>query len=302
MLRYAASQGLNPFHYFQGYQGSRVCGACHVQESLSWSTTHHAQAYYTLYKREKVDDPECVACHVVGLGEEGGFQLGDHSSSLTDVGCESCHTASGPHDGRYTSAKASCAGCHNEEHSINFSIEKGLPHIDHYISNRLSDKELRERIMAISEGKAERPLLAFNEEETVGAQKCQECHQDVHSQDPHLNAYSSLARKHRKKGNCVSCHATPKKLGPRSKDVNDYRHNEGVGCESCHGSGKEHIEEPSLDNIVRLGESCPECVLEALCTSCHTEEWDKDWELQKRLTFYRGDEALQSSSSEKDVE
>jgi len=37
------------------------------------------------------------------------------------------------------------------------------------------------------------------------------------------------------------------------------------------------------DNIQGLGESCPVCVLEALCTSCHTQEWDKDWDLDTHL-------------------
>ena len=287
MLRYALGQGEDPFHYFKGYQGSEVCGSCHVQEYLSWSTTHHAQAYHTLYKRDRANDPKCVSCHVVGLEDIGGFKMGDHKSPLRDVGCESCHSQSGPHDGAYQPALNSCESCHNPEHSINFSVEKGLPHIDHYVSNTMSEEDLKSRIKEISEGRAERPLLAFNSEETVGAQSCSSCHEGVHPDDPHLKAYKTLSRKDRKIGSCVSCHATPKEMGPRSSAPEDYRHSEGVGCESCHGSGKQHVQDPKLTNIVRLGESCPECVLETLCTSCHTEEWDSDWDLHQRLTFYR---------------
>ena len=126
MLRYAKLTGQDLFTYFDGYQGTRACGACHTQEAKSWAITHHAQAYYTLYKKERTDDPECVSCHVVGLGTETGFVLGEHNSPMTDVGCESCHTASGPHDGQYEPASNSCVGCHNAEHSIHFSLEKGL--------------------------------------------------------------------------------------------------------------------------------------------------------------------------------
>ena len=32
-----------------------------------------------------------------------------------------------------------------------------------------------------------------------------------------------------------------------------------------------------------LGKSCPVCVTEAICTSCHTPKWDKDWELEPEL-------------------
>ncbi|MEE2828245.1 MAG: hypothetical protein VX498_03570 [Myxococcota bacterium] len=37
------------------------------------------------------------------------------------------------------------------------------------------------------------------------------------------------------------------------------------------------------ENIVGLGATCPECVIEAICTRCHTPEQDPDWELSSRL-------------------
>ena len=58
---------------------------------------------------------------------------------------------------------------------------------------------------------------------------------------------------------------------------------EGVGCEACHGPGGAHVKEPTKDNIVGLGSSCPECVIEAICTSCHTPKWDASWDLQTRM-------------------
>ena len=287
MLRYAKLTGQDLFAYFDGYQGTRACGACHTQEGKSWAITHHAQAYYTLYKKERTDDPECVSCHVVGLGTETGFVLGEHNSPMTDVGCESCHTASGPHDGKYEPASNSCIGCHNAEHSIHFSLEKGLPLIDHYAANKMSDSALEKRMQEIANGEASRPLLAFDQKETIGSKSCQNCHDNVHSSDPHANAMKSLTRKERKKGTCVSCHATQKIMGPKSKTVSDYRVEDSVGCESCHGPGTEHVDNPTKENIVGLGESCPECVLEALCTSCHTNKWDPEWDLHTRLEFYR---------------
>ena len=70
---------------------------------------------------------------------------------------------------------------------------------------------------------------------------------------------------------------------PSPTDLSAWRTQEGVGCESCHGPGGAHAAAPSATNIVGLGESCPECVIEAICTSCHTEQWDPDWELKARL-------------------
>ena len=280
------SQLERPFTHFQGYQGNMVCGSCHQQEFLSWSLSHHARAYYTLAEQDQLDNAECVSCHVVGLGEPTGFVLGDHHSPLRDVGCESCHGPSGPHDGERTDALESCEGCHDDKHSIAFSVEKGLPHIDHFMANGMDDMEIKARVTALQNGTLERPLLAFPNEQTVGAAVCSNCHSDSHPNDPHADAMKTLPRKSRKDVNCVACHATGVRSGPKSNHLADYRTDESVGCESCHGPGAAHAEHPSQENIVGLGESCPVCVIEAVCTSCHTAEWDPDWDLDRRLKQY----------------
>ena len=278
-----------PFVHFEGYQGNMVCGSCHQQEFLSWSISHHARAYYTLVEDDKHNDAECVSCHVVGLGEPSGFVMGDHHSPMRDVGCESCHGPSGPHDGVKSNALDSCEGCHDAKHSIAFSVEKGLPHIDHFMANTMSDEELKERVTALQDGTLDRPLLAFPDDKTVGAAVCESCHADSHPDDPHANAMKTLPRKKRKDVGCVRCHATAVESGPASTELSDYRTAESVGCESCHGPGGAHAENPQKDNIVGLGESCPVCVIEAVCTSCHTSEWDPDWDLDRRLRLYSTD-------------
>jgi thiol-disulfide isomerase/thioredoxin len=277
------SEELDPFAHFQGYQGSQICVNCHQQEGKSWMLTHHAQAYYTLYIRDKATDEKCVQCHVVGLGEKTGFQMGDHKSPKANVGCEACHGPSGPHDGEAVQPISTCDGCHDAEHSINFSVAKGLPHIDHFISNTMSDKELRKRIEEVSNGTADKPLLAFNSGETVGVKVCQECHLDTHPKDPHQQAMRTLPRKAKKKLDCVRCHATEEMIGEEPQEVDDFHLEDGVGCESCHGSGKEHAANPTTENIVGLGDSCPVCVVEAICTSCHNKQWDPNWNLDQRL-------------------
>lgn len=286
LMRDATRDGGSPFAHFSGFQGDYVCRTCHQQEAMGWAITHHAQAYYTLYERNRAEDLKCVGCHVTGLGEPGGFVVGDHRSPMSNVTCESCHSAAGPHDGESVAAVSTCEGCHNAEHSINFSVAKGLPHIDHYAANGMSDAELREQVTAIANGTAERPLLAFPEGNTVGQAVCKDCHKTQHRalrKDPHQQAMRHLVGADAQRVACVRCHATPAASGPPSMDLGDYRTDEGVGCESCHGPGGDHAAEPTKDNIIGLGESCPECVIEAICTSCHTPEWDPGWSLQERL-------------------
>ena len=276
----------DPFSAFTGqYVGRNVCGSCHFTEGLSWSMTHHSVAYATLYMRERAADPECVGCHVTGLGE-GGFTMGDHRSPLAGVTCEACHSAGGPHDGQAVDARESCVGCHDADHSIAFTVEKGLPHIDHYRAIDLEEAEVQARWQALSRGEADRPLLAFPTGKNLGAEACLSCHAQEHERwkdSPHGRAMAHLGEEEAGQVDCVRCHATPMDSGPEAGEVAGFRTGESVGCESCHGPGEQHIAAPGTENILGLGSSCPECVIEEVCTSCHTPQWDAEWELSTRL-------------------
>lgn len=277
----------DPWSVFGGYLGNGSCVGCHQQESEAWALTHHSIAWRTLTTDGKDTDPECVACHVTGHGEEGGWTP-EKSPALTGVGCEACHGPSGPHDGVRTEAKSTCAGCHDDKHSIQFSVDKGLPLIDHFAANAMDDEAFRTRRMAVVDGKAPRSLLAFAADPTSGAEACKSCHEAEYAQwaeSGHRKGMTVL-RDQEKEGEvaCVSCHATASRGGPRPDGLADYRVDEGVGCEACHGPGGAHIAaEGGKDNIEKLGDDCPVCVIEAVCTSCHTAEWDKDWDLETHL-------------------
>lgn len=127
------------------YVGSRACSPCHPAVSQHWESTLHATAYETLLKVGRASDPECVACHVVGLNYVSGFQSQDISPDLTGVGCEGCHGPGSlhiaecgmqsvergipdsefriPHSGRYGKASPElCKGCHDPEHSPTFQF------------------------------------------------------------------------------------------------------------------------------------------------------------------------------------
>jgi thiol-disulfide isomerase/thioredoxin len=289
-MQRAAQSGKAPFSVLEAdrYYGPRVCGACHVQELASWALTHHSVAYWTLYEREKAEDTACVGCHVTGLTRPSGFQLSDHESPLTDVTCEACHSPGGPHAGAQVSPeelKESCVQCHDADHSVQFQYEKGLPHIDHFRAAGLSPEDFRAAREAVLDGTAPRPLLAFPEGANVGSDACLSCHKQAGrhwKKSAHGKARASL----RKKGSerdvaCLSCHAVEKVAAPA--DATDF-HAGGVGCESCHGPGEKHVAAGGgRENIVGLGESCPECIIEAICTRCHTKEQDPDWNLETDL-------------------
>jgi thiol-disulfide isomerase/thioredoxin len=280
-----------PFSSFgpDQYIGQTVCAACHRSEADSGSLTHHTIAYATLYLRDKAEDTACVGCHVTGL-DAGGFKLGDHQSDFAGVTCESCHSPGGPHDGKASSAKESCTGCHDADHSIAFSYEKGLPFLDHYKAQNMNEAQIKARWAALQSGEAERPLLAFPTGNSVGAESCKSCHTQEHARwtaGPHTRAGATLAaHPDGQDPDCQRCHSTPAAFGLGAKPT-EHLKDSGVSCESCHGPGQAHIQAPTKQNIIALGESCPECIIEEICTSCHTPKWDANWSLDVRLKHLR---------------
>lgn len=275
--------------------GTPACAACHMVEAASWSLSHHSIAWHTLVKGKDHTNESCTGCHVTNPGQPGGWD-GDPLSALVDVGCESCHGPSGPHDGVRTEPKDTCAGCHDAKHSVAFTYEKGLPLIDHYVAATLDEAGYRAAITQLHNGEKPRALLAFPEGVSGEAAQCVACHAEAVKSwqaDPHAKALATLDHKKQPKGSrqdvaCVRCHATPKvtaAIAPTTLD--GYLESEGgVSCASCHGPAEQHLATGGAPGTIQgLGEECPVCVIEALCTACHTPAWDKGWDLDRKLPF-----------------
>ena len=126
-----------PFKHFSGYIGDMACGVCHQTEGTSWALSHHAIAYRTIFMAERTEDEACVGCHVTGMGEPGGFELGDHSSNLAGVTCEACHGPGERHVNVQTPTPNGrlggnfCVKCHDPDNSPQFEFNKYWPKIAH---------------------------------------------------------------------------------------------------------------------------------------------------------------------------
>ena len=135
------------------FVGNEVCAGCHAEIVLIWQNSRHAHAFATLENKGKHFDPECLACHVVGLkpweapenasvedrkfaGGTGFLSL-QTTPHLKNVQCENCHGPARTHlennniKPANNDPKMICANCHQGSHSPVFDFETYWPKIKH---------------------------------------------------------------------------------------------------------------------------------------------------------------------------
>ncbi|MBN1435755.1 MAG: cytochrome c family protein [Sedimentisphaerales bacterium] len=119
--------GLADGNYFVG---SSTCGqsGCHQEIYETWQEFSHARAMPTLIDINRDMDPECVACHVVGMEYVTGYRSMESTPDLAGVGCEMCHGPGLNHVldvlAPYNKAFTSCEQCHTHETSPSFEPER----------------------------------------------------------------------------------------------------------------------------------------------------------------------------------
>ncbi len=133
--------------------------------------------------------------------------------------------------------------------------------------------------------------------EYVGSNRCRMCHNnplrgkiyEIWSKNKHALAYRTLLTpeakevaaklsigKPEKSGECLRCHATAYGFSKRivAKKV---KVQEGVGCESCHGPGKDYSKITIMRNLEKALAAGLVHPAKNVCTQCHNPEsptWD----------------------------
>jgi hypothetical protein len=118
------------------YLGVSKCAECHRLFVERWEKTKHARAFSDLQRAGKSFDPECVICHTVGFGEEGGFYSIKATPGLANVQCEACHGSGREHlldiEKPLKPVTASvCLTCHTKDRSPDFDYPAYLKKIRH---------------------------------------------------------------------------------------------------------------------------------------------------------------------------
>jgi hypothetical protein len=142
------------------YIGSEKCGKCHGHAYDIWKKTAHAHAYKTLVEEKfpsnRQYDPECIVCHTVGFGYQGGYENEKKTPHLKNVGCENCHGPGSAHaknptdptwqmrinpwkyikpkNKREDAMDQVCQKCHDAENDVHYTpngFKKKWPLVEH---------------------------------------------------------------------------------------------------------------------------------------------------------------------------
>jgi hypothetical protein len=120
------------------FETAEACKECHAQAYAQWRTTAHAHAYESVRKAGRHRDPECLLCHTMGLGREGGFVSMEKTPGLGRVTCQACHVVTSDHkekgvkpDPRMAISSRLCMSCHGPVQSPDFDYYQYKPKIVH---------------------------------------------------------------------------------------------------------------------------------------------------------------------------
>jgi hypothetical protein len=120
------------------YQAAEECAKCHEKEYKQWQTTRHADAYATIKRKGRHEDPECILCHTMGYGREGGFWSIEDTPALGRVTCQACHPVKADHhdkgiatDPHRDISARTCLHCHGLIESPDFDFYTYKPKIVH---------------------------------------------------------------------------------------------------------------------------------------------------------------------------
>jgi len=150
----------------------------------------------------------------------------------------------------------------------------------HYLTNRYpTDPEMVEYLNSIlfkQEIRSRQRPASASGPSYVGPEKCGQCHVEPFKKwasTPHAHALESLeAGSNQDKAQCLKCHTTGAGREGGYKNLEETLLLANVGCESCHGPGRGHIETPDRE----YGATSP-----ATCTFCH------DMDNSPEFDYYR---------------
>lgn len=281
------------------HQSALECATCHRAQFVDWLLTPHSVALRDLEQIGRDAEAACLPCHVTGWNQPGGFSRRETDRRMADVQCGACHDPDRTHAGdlklRTEEYPARCRTCHASSASIAHDIKLSLPQVRHGKAKEADRVVFDLREESIRRFKDQTYFQFCAKTAYVGSEACKSCHEQEHAQwaaSPHARALESLmATGKESEQACLRCHTTGTGHEGGFQNRKTTPGVGEVGCESCHGPGKLHIEaktkEERLETIFRFDDKCPTCVVQRICSTCHDSENDPSFELGRRLSRVR---------------
>jgi hypothetical protein len=121
---------------------------------------------------------------------------------------------------------------------------------------------------------ARRPTL--NGDTFAGSRACRPCHSEdyrIWERSKHAKAMQTLVdEKHDKDPECVVCHVVGLEFESGFVSMEKTPHLKDVGCESCHGPARKHVQDPLNNKLGKAGESS--------CMQCHVPAHSPNFDFQ----------------------
>lgn len=114
----------------------------------------------------------------------------------------------------------------------------------------------------------------------LGSQACGPCHAEqlaAWKRTKHAGAYTTLVEKSQQYNtSCLPCHVTGVSMAERDEALSVADHRREVGCETCHGPGRLHQQDPQAHPLTTRPEP-------TLCRECHAPPHDTTFDYEQRL-------------------
>lgn len=154
--------------------------------------------------------------------------------------------------------------------------------------------DLKSKISVINKKKTKTPNISFKSNQLhllqtlqnfAGASDCKTCHGKQYSkwlQSRHSNAYTTLSEKKQQYNlRCLPCHVTHPMNNDNSEADNSFlislpKNFQGVGCESCHGPGQEHVKSDGQVTTFKTVDA-------DVCLPCHTTQMDHTFSFESAV-------------------
>ncbi|OGL45612.1 MAG: hypothetical protein A2149_07180 [Candidatus Schekmanbacteria bacterium RBG_16_38_11] len=289
----------------RGKDEDSKCLLCH---SLGYGIE---SGFKDLDKTPAMANVQCESCHGPGSLHIGSKRIEPFSEKVClechdleakgedNSKCDSCHADFAKH--LYTIQKKKsivlnppgevCIQCHDEENDRNFNFGTRLKSILHMPEIVKINEELRKEKRNIVLLKSAPKLKVSS---YAGNEACRNCHVKEYnswSLTRHAKSFETLKKTDEQKTTrCLRCHTTGYGKSSGFLDEENTPYLKEVGCESCHGPGKNHIEaspDKKISSLSGITRDCPICGMPRTCKLCHTKREDPNFSIDKAIEFIK---------------